>query len=287
MVTKRLLALGVMAAGMAWGQPGTRLGPPFPPAQPDAQGTQRDLGALFRRYPPNLRGVLQLDPSLLSNQAYLAPYPALSSYLSQHPEIARNPSFYLGNPDADRPDPGVELTNSWGHMLSDTLGGMAGILAMCLIAWLIRAFLDNRRWRNASKAQAEAHAKLLDRLNNNEDLLAYINSPVGSRFLQSAPLTLDAPRTQVTAPLGRILWTVQGGVVLVAVGIGLEVVSRQSNYPVQQPLHALGILAAALGIGFVVSAIISFMISHRLGLIEHRALQIEKAQIEKPQPEKG
>lgn len=286
MVTKRMaamggLAVGWMLAGIAWAQvpaqpavPATPAAPAFPAAPgnwPDSQRTQRELGELLRRYPPNLRQVLQLDPSLLGNATYLAPYPAVAAYLAQHSEIARNPSFYLGNPETEqRPDTSVQMADQFGHMLGDTLGATVGVLAMCLIAWLIKSFLDNRRWRNAMKVQTEAHTKLLDRMANNEDLLAYINSPAGSKYLQGAPLTLDAaPRVSVGAPLGRILWTVQGGVVLIAVGIGLEIVSRQSNYPVQEPLHALGILAAALGIGFVSSAIISFMISHRLGLIEH------------------
>ena len=64
--------------------------------QPDAQRTREELSALLERYPPTLRGVLALDPSLLGNQPYLAPYPALVSFLNAHPEIARNPSFYIG-----------------------------------------------------------------------------------------------------------------------------------------------------------------------------------------------
>ena len=34
------------------------------------------------------RGVLALDASLLGNETYLAPYPALVSFLNAHPEIA-------------------------------------------------------------------------------------------------------------------------------------------------------------------------------------------------------
>ncbi|HVP47038.1 MAG TPA: hypothetical protein VMT32_10665, partial [Bryobacteraceae bacterium] len=75
------------------------------------------------------------------------------------------------------------------------------------------------------------------------------------------------PRS-VGAPLGRILWSVQGGVVLMAGGIGLQVVSGRVADDASQPLHALGVLAIALGLGFVISAIISFVISQRLGLIE-------------------
>jgi hypothetical protein len=79
---------------------------------------------------------------------------------------------------------------------------------------------------------------------------------------------LDAAPRSVGAPLGRILWSVQGGVVLVAGGIGLQVVGARVADDAAQPLHALGVLGIALGVGFLVSAIISFVISHRLGLIE-------------------
>jgi uncharacterized membrane protein len=41
---------------------------------------------------------------------------------------------------------------------------------------------------------------------------------------------------------------------------------------VSQPFHVLGVLGIALGLGFVISAIISFMISYRLGLIEHGSM---------------
>jgi len=239
--------------------------------QPDAQNTRRELSDLFRHYPPNLKSVLALDPGLMTNQSFLAPYPALAAFLSAHPEVARNPTFYVGNPESERvPDTTAEIAHTWENMVSETEAAFAGIMAMCLLAWLIRSFIDYRRWGRVTRVQTEAHTKLLDRFSNNEDLLAYVNSPAGSKFLQSAPISLDAGPRNVAAPLGRILWTVQGGVVLIALGIGLEVVSRQSTYPIQEPLHALGILAMALGIGFVISAIISFVISHRLGLIERR-----------------
>src|SRR5215210_4470748 len=59
-------------------------------------GQTRDrLVQLFEKYPPALGRVLKLDPSLLSDQRYLAPYPALASFLSQHPEVAHNPGYFL------------------------------------------------------------------------------------------------------------------------------------------------------------------------------------------------
>lgn len=252
---------------------------PVPPVTPfprvidtDAQQTRRELMDLMRRYPPNLLGALRFDPSLLTNQSYLATYPALAAFVAAHPEVPRNPSFYVGEPSQEgTQEPKIEMAHAWQNILSDAEATVAGIMAMSLIAYLIRTFMDSRRWLRWTKVQTEAHTKLLDRFSGHEDLLAYINSPAGSKFLESSPIHMEsAARSNLIAPVGRILWTVQGGVVLIAGGIGLELISRQITDDAQEPVHALGILAMALGIGFVVSAIISFGISQRLGLIEHK-----------------
>jgi hypothetical protein len=238
--------------------------------QPDAPKTREDLSLLLRRYPPTLRGVLALDPSLLGNQSYLAPYPALLNFLNAHPEVARNPSFYIGEgPIPNRnPDPSMQILNMWKDVLG-ALAVFAGFgMAIGLVVWLIRTVVDYKRWSRLARVQTDAHTKLFDRFTANEDLLAYIQSPAGAKFLESSPITLDAAPRSVGAPMARILWSVQGGVVLVAGGIGLLTVSARVDAVASQPLHALGVLGIALGLGFVISAIISFVISQRLGLIE-------------------
>jgi uncharacterized membrane protein len=54
--------------------------------------------------------------------------------------------------------------------------------------------------------------------------------------------------------------------VLVAGGFGLEYVASHVNPDVTQPIFAIGVLAIALGIGFVISAVVSYVLSQRLGL---------------------
>ena len=39
--------------------------------------------------------------------------------------------------------------------------------------------------------QYQVHNKLLDRFTSNEDLLAYVQTPAGRRFLESAPIPLQ------------------------------------------------------------------------------------------------
>ena len=252
---------------------------PVPPVpsfeQPDAQRTKNELSQLLRRYPPALQTVLAIDPTLLGNEAYLAPYPALVSFVGAHPEISRNPSFYLSagpGPFTYRVQDHAERVLEVQRDVLDGVGAFLGFgMGIGLLVWLIRTLVDYRRWNRLTRTQTEFHTKLMDRFTASNDLLAYIQSPAGSRFLQSTPITLDAAPRSMGAPLGRILWSVQGGVVLVAAGIGLWIVSGRVGDDASQPLHALGVIGIALGIGFAVSAIVSFLISRRLGLIEIQA----------------
>jgi hypothetical protein len=263
----RAAGLGLMAVCM-WAQPAPDRDRVTD--QPDAERTRESLGRLLERYPPTLRGVFALDPSLMTNQAYMAPYPELNSFLNAHPDVPRNPSYYVGSYGDRRfqMSQSAQVAEMW-RQLFDGLGVFAGFgMGIGLLTWLIRTLIDYRRWARLSKVQTDVHTKLLDRFTANEDLLAYVQSPAGAKFLQSSPITLDAGPRSMGAPLGRIMWSAQAGMVIMAGGIGLWVSGQQLTDEASQPLHVLGILGVALGVGFVASAALSFVISQRMGLLE-------------------
>ena len=97
----------------------------------------------------------------------------------------------------------------------------AGLMTLLgVLAWLLKSMIDHQRWKRALKVQADAHTKLLERLSSTDEVLAYAQSPAGRHFLESgAPL--DARRRDVSAPVGRILWSVQMGMVMTILGLGL------------------------------------------------------------------
>jgi len=235
----------------------------------DSHETREAFGSMLRRYPTEVARVLKLDPSLMTNQSYLANYPALASFLAQHPEVSHSPGFYLR--DISVPDDGTRETAP-ERVWRSTMEGLAIFSVFALITavliWLVRTIIDHRRWSRISKVQAEVHNKLMDRFTTNDELLAYIQTPAGKRFLESAPLSLDAGPRAVSAPIGRVLWSVQVGLVLAAAGFGLQIVSRNVEKTVSQPLFAMGILALSIGVGFVVSAIVAYILSRKLGLLE-------------------
>jgi hypothetical protein len=139
------------------------------------------------------------------------------------------------------------------------------------IGWVIKYIVDHRRWLRTSKTQSEVHAKLLERMTSTEDLKTYMESEAGQRFLQASPLALEAANQQsMGAPFSRILWSVQVGVVMIALGIGFMFVRRGLDLEVQQMIGAWGTLAIALGVGFAISAAASYVISSRLGLLDQK-----------------
>ena len=242
--------------------------------QPNADQTKREFDRLLNHYPPTVRGVFKQDPSLMAQPQYLTPYPALASFLSVHPEIALNPAYYLdglgGNP-WDRPqDRDGRVLTMWDDFEKFTFILAGFSVAIGLLTWLIRTFLDYRRWNRLSKVQTEVHTRLLDRFSSNEELMAYIATPAGSKFLQSAPISLDTGTSSrsMGAPLTRIMWSLQAGLVLAAAGCGLMIASGRVGEDTYLPLEIMGIFAAALGLGFAVSAAVSYVLSKKMGLLD-------------------
>ena len=241
------------------------------PGPPDysqsADFTRNRLQQLLWQLPPNVRGALQYDPSLLDQPDYLNPYPTLQAFLKQHPEIARNPTYFFGEPDNRRgPNPtqalAAILAGTGLFIFFMTLLITAGSMAQQVVAY--------RRWVRQTRMQIDVHTKILDRMQSNEDLLAYVQTPAGRAFLEFAPAG-PAPETRVSsAPFGRILWSVQAGVVLAALGIGLRFAQGSVPEEIIPAFTVLGIIVMSIGLGAVISAIVAYVLSSRLGLLPSR-----------------
>lgn len=232
-----------------------------------ARNVRREFVNVLGKYPPAVGGVLKLDPSLLANDAYIAPYPEIGAFLAKHPEVKRSPSFYFENVSSGSSyyyDPRERAWNNFMEMFA--VGSIMIAIAGALV-WLVRTAVDYRRWGRLAKVQAEAHTKLLDRFTGNEELLAYVKSPAGARFLQSSPISLDGNPRTMGSPVSRILWSVQAGVVLAAAGIGMNYVSHRIDPEHSDPVYMFSVIILSVGLGFLASAGLSYLLSQRLGLL--------------------
>jgi len=270
--------------------PATQPAPPstvFVEQDQDARETREKFDEVMKRLPPAVGRVLRLDPSLMSNEGYMANYPSLVAFLKQHPEIKANPGYFFEHIGSSEfwspPQPetrDMQAVRIWRDMMQFVAIATIFTVITSAVIWIIRTLVEYRRWLRTSKVHTEVHNKLLDRFTTNEDLMAYIQTPAGRRFLESAPLAVEGPSRPMGAPFNRILWSVQVGVVLAAGALGLLFVSNRVIDEVAQPLFAVGVLALTVGAGFVVSAAASFLLSRRLGLLDTAAPPREH-----PQPE--
>jgi hypothetical protein len=236
----------------------------------DARQTREDFRELLMKHPPALARVLKLDPSLMTNDAYLATYPALATFLKQHPEVARNPGYFLEFVAVSAGE--YRQPSEAARMWEQTMEGISIFAVFAVIVsaiiWLVKTVIEQRRWNRQSKVQTEIHTKLFDRMSSNEDLLAYIQTPAGRRFLEAGPLMPAQTSRPVGAPISRILWSVQVGIVIVAAALGVLFVSGRVIEEVAQPLFAIASIGISLGIGFVISSGVAYVLSRNMGLIE-------------------
>lgn len=263
---------------------------PQQPAQPPAAGaagytdpgisaeTVRErFNEVLQRYPRTVGRVLRLDPSLFSDPNYMANYPAIQQFVQQYPEVARNPDFFLADYGStyyvdrgprDPQEQALAMLRDWTEAIMVFIV-IAGVSVGLM--WLLKALIDHRRWLRISKIQTEVHTKLLDRFASSEELLAYMKTPAGARFLESAPIAVDpgSSHRAVAAPINRILWSVQAGVIILLAGLAPFVARNWTIYEeVRTTLAVLGTLGTFVGLGFIISAGASWFLSQRLGLLD-------------------
>ncbi|PYT03571.1 MAG: hypothetical protein DMF60_17965 [Acidobacteria bacterium] len=259
------------------------------PASPsDVEATREELIRILRMS-PKLTSVVARDPSLLADEAYVTRNnPELAQFLRNHAEVVRNPEFYLffnlgRGPKQLRLDPEMRLQSAvWPELvgfperesliarrMSEILAFLVFVCILAALLWISRMLLENSRWKRLFKIQSDLYSKLLDKCSTNEELLALIHTEAGKPFLESVavPLGLEA---RAANPMNRVFMPLQLGIVLTLAGAGF-IYLRNSVPDDPTPFLVLGTLAFTLGIGFVISAVVSFALARHLGLLPQTA----------------
>jgi hypothetical protein len=253
----------------------------------DSAAIQDQLIKLLR-LSPTLTAVVARDPSLLSDKDYVArSNPELAQFLVAHPEVVRNPDFYLfshlphGNgrrsEELERsiwPDlvPDPQQNSALSEMVGPMAAWLFGLSLLGSFLWLLHMFLENRRWNRIFRLQTEVHSKLIDRFGNNQELLTYMGTEAGKRFLEAAPIPMDFNHGQERMPnaVARVLTPLQIGVVVTLLGIGLLML-RHVDSSLAIPLLVFGIVVLMPGLGFIISAGIAWYLAGRLDLMPESA----------------
>lgn len=253
--------------------------PAMTPQDPGA--TQQALMELLH-VSPTLANVLSSDPSLLADQQYVArSNPELAQFLAMHPEVARNPAFYLFSnlrqPSQRRyailqPREGFERFHEEPpfHPTQRMLGAVMPLIALILIGgavlWLVRLLAENRRWGKAFRMQSEAHARLIEKFGASEELLRYMETDAGKRFLEAAQITTEGAGRSLPNIAARVLTNLQVGLVMTLLGAGFLGV-RHSVGEGEVAMLVLGMITLMPGLGLILSAGVTWYLGRRMELI--------------------
>lgn len=251
--------------------------PALPPSidQRRAEEVREELRRTMEQYPPTLGRVFVLDPSLMTNMDYLSTYPVLAAFFQAHPEVPRHPDYFLdfiGERGWSEPrtidDELRQQGMSMQRQVLESLTIVAVVASLAtVVLWLVRLFINHRRWIRATRLQSELNNRLFERMGSNEQLLAYLQSQAGQQ-LMATPVVVDQPASAIAAPFSRILWAVQAGIVLISGGVGFLVIRRYVIEEAGEALLTVGVLAIAVGVGFALASVASYLLSQRFGLLE-------------------
>ena len=226
------------------------------------------------------------DPSLLADQTYVArSNPELAQFMASHPDIARNPEFYLFsklNPSDGRRDRALERV-MWPDLTPPqqqessapkVVGEMIPILIslgfFAALVWIIRIFVDSRRWNRTFKQQSEIHGRLIEKLGTSQELVAYMETEAGKRFLMNSP-NAAGPEFGQRMPntVSRVLTSLSTGIVVALLGVGFLLLRNAGN-DTPEPMLITGTLLLMPGLGFILSAGVTWVLAKRLGLMPEK-----------------
>jgi hypothetical protein len=136
-----------------------------------------------------------------------------------------------------------------------------------MVAFVVWIVANGWQRRHQMRLMTEFNNKLLDRVGSAKEFGEFLQSEVGSKFIDN----LKVERSPTRAEHG-ILRASQIGIVLTMLGLGLLAVGRYLTYRYSafdeyEPLTILGVVALSLGLGFLFSAVASYRLGRTLGVL--------------------
>jgi hypothetical protein len=94
-----------------------------------------------------------------------------------------------------------------------------------------------------------------------------METEAGKRFLEAAPIPIQMDRQErMPNAVARVLTPLQAGIVLTLLGSGFLLL-RHAAIETRVPMLILGVLVLMPGLGFILSAGVTWVLASRLGLI--------------------
>ncbi len=132
------------------------------------------------------------------------------------------------------------------------------LIVFVFFAWVFKVILDSKKLKHKSAL----HHKLVEKFGNVEELNEFLKSENGVAFFKSLSIEGIAPKE-------RLLATITKGIVSGFLG-GAFIIIGQIFTEEAEFFNAIGIIVISLGLGFIVSSIVSVYLSKKWGILEDK-----------------
>jgi hypothetical protein len=143
--------------------------------------------------------------------------------------------------------------------------------------FIVAAGFSGRKAGALIRARADLQTKLLDRLGSGREVVEFCQTEGGKQFIEALSMgTVDSPASK-GSPTERILGSIQKGIILTLLGLGF--LSLAWKYHRDDPgdvFMVIGVVGLSLGIGFLLSAGVSYRLSKSMGLLTNSELARSK-----------
>jgi len=129
-----------------------------------------------------------------------------------------------------------------------------------MTGWICLIFIRARQRRRELEALTAFQTRLLDKLDSGDELTRFMESRGGERLLKSF-------QERPARGLDRVLSAATAGLVLTALGFASIIVQESCDVG-GFGFRAIGTLLLGLGVGFVISAGLSFVLARRYGALD-------------------
>ncbi len=151
------------------------------------------------------------------------------------------------------------------HFMEDMTVILISVSLIVATAWVIGIIVVSFKERANLRTRADLHNRLLEKFDSATEFVDYLKSDSGQNLIDE----MTVKNTSVTT---KILGSIQKGIILTLVGIGLLILGNifgsQMGGDLYIVLTVAGTIGIMIGIGFLISTAISYRLSKSLGLLE-------------------
>ncbi|MCB1021119.1 MAG: hypothetical protein H6509_05145 [Bryobacterales bacterium] len=129
-------------------------------------------------------------------------------------------------------------------------------------SWIVWVIATNMRIARVARIQSQMQSEMVERLGASKELMSFLQTEAGQKVFTTPPQA--EPKRN---PFNRILGSLQAGIVLSALGVALFILSNAVPLA-RETFLAFGAITGALGLGLLLSALVSYWLSKSMGVLD-------------------